>query len=643
MSTTPDTNPGGAPKRRGIKLRTYDEALRRLSELQSNKTIVNLFSSNDDPNNLSPSPPKAKDLNDLAIPEVLAWLSRAGYTPSSLASSGLRCVHVSGTKGKGSVSTLISSILTQYATSSESPAEVVDKLGPVVGLYTSPHVLTVRERIQLNGEPISQEKFALYFFEVWDRLSEAARQRGDLLPSSGLIQNSTPSSSSSPKPSLTKGEEEDLEEDEYDSPATKPFYFRFLTLLAFHTFIREGVKTAVIECGIGGEYDPTNILSPEGVTASVVTQLGIDHISMLGDSLPKIAWHKSGIFKPSVRGLTRLLPGEEGRAVMNVLRTRASEKGASGLVEVADEEVQKWWDSLEGKEIEQEAKLQGPFQRYNMALAVKAAREHLLCLGVPLFPSSPDGSGFLSEGKLQSLPREFLAGLTRASLPGRCQIVTDREENNLEWYLDGAHTEDSLEGVGSWFVSKLDFNHHQHTDGEKGERTEGNEMRILLFNQQDRDPGPLIKALLSGVGYSSSRSGAANLDGDKNHNQKRVFTQAIFTRNEEFPPTADRGEPERDTSVQQKGRQTFLELTADPNLEGIDARKETETMIEQCVVDAVKAVRGLASWERNHGTGQGTEETEGTERRSCKVKVLVTGSFHLVGAVLKRIVEDVKY
>ena len=124
------------------KRHSYDDALRRLSQLQSNKTITNLFS-NTDPNNAPPT----GDLNALAMPEMLAWLSRTGYTPSSLAASGLRCVHVAGTKGKGSVSTLIASILTQYAT-----PENTNTLGDKVGLYTSPHVLSVRERIQINGE-----------------------------------------------------------------------------------------------------------------------------------------------------------------------------------------------------------------------------------------------------------------------------------------------------------------------------------------------------------------------------------------------------------------------------------------------------------------------------------------------------------
>ena len=166
----------------------------------------------------------------------------------------MKPIHVAGTKGKGSTSAFIASILAQY-TSSE-PHSKPSK----IGLYTSPHLRFVRERIQINNEPISEELFAKYFFEVWDRLEAAAKS-------------------------------DDTPQDE----PTKPVYFRYLTLMALHAYLKEGVDTAVIECGIGGEFDSTNILVKPTVTA--VTSLGIDHTAVLGSTLPEIAWHKAGIFK----------------------------------------------------------------------------------------------------------------------------------------------------------------------------------------------------------------------------------------------------------------------------------------------------------------------------------------------------------
>ena len=190
----------------------------------------------------------------------------------------LKPIHIAGTKGKGSTSAFVSAILSQYRPSAR-PSKI--------GLYTSPHLRFVRERIQLNNQPISEEKFARYFFDVWDRLEAAAKSA------------ETPT----------------------DAP-TKPVYFRYLTLMALHAYLEEGVDTAVVECGIGGEYDSTNILARPSVTA--VTSLGIDHVAMLGSTLPEIAWHKAGIFKENVPAFTVPQP----KSALAVLHARADERRA---------------------------------------------------------------------------------------------------------------------------------------------------------------------------------------------------------------------------------------------------------------------------------------------------------------------------
>jgi folylpolyglutamate synthase len=515
----------------------YTTALTRLSNLQSNRAITSLFETP------APAADKTVDLNALAIPEMLAWLARAGYTLSSLAASGLSCVHVAGTKGKGSVSAFVASILSQYSSpkrdGTEGTGQGLGGDGSRVGLYTSPHVLSVRERIVLDGEIISREKFGRYVNEVWDRFTEAAKEEARV-----------------------KGAE--VSEGELEGPATKPFYFRFLTIVALHAFLKEGVRDAVVECGIGGEYDSTNVLPREAVTAAVVTQLGLDHVSMLGDTVEKIAWHKAGVFKEGVKAFTRRLPeGQNG--VMEVLRARAREKGAE-LVEVADEEVERWGGV-------EEAKLQGPFQKYNMALAVYAAREHLLRTGVEL------GRFGTEEWSLSDIPAEFVNGLKEAALRGRCEVLKDAD--GIEWHVDGAHTDDSLAGVGRWFAGKA-------RDG----------LRVLVFNQQERDPAPLLRALLAGAQHGGSPT----------------FTHAIFTRNEEHRPAE--GES-RDTSVQNKAADTMREV-----------EQFTEITVYNAVQPAVEQVRAIMA--------QATRQ----DGRPCKV--LVTGSFHLVGAVLKTI-DNVEY
>ncbi|KAB5578636.1 Mur ligase [Coniochaeta sp. 2T2.1] len=508
--------------------RTYSEALTLLSTLQSNKAITSLFSPPPASTSTSTSPPSTStttknaapkpNLNALAIPEMLTWLQRAGYTPLDLAR--LKTIHVAGTKGKGSVSALTTSILVRYPS-----------VAGRVGTYTSPHVVSVRERIMLDGSPISRELFARYFFQLWDRFSVT-----------------------------DKGE--------------KPFYFRFLTILAWHVFLAEGVRSAVVECGIGGEYDATNVLPAEAVTAAVITQLGIDHVAMLGGTAEEIAWHKAGILKRGVKGFTRRLDGKEG--VMKVLRERAAEKGTV-LVEVPDKKVDSW-DGVE------DAKLKGGFQKFNMALAVAAAREHLVRLGQTF-----EGPFAGEEYELKDMLQQFYEGLKEASLRGRCELIKD-EEDGIEWYLDGAHTDESLEAAGNWFG---------HASGGDDART------ILVFNQQERDAPHLLTVLLKALRVA----------------HKDQFDLAIFCRNEVAPPNT--GEPARDMSVQSANQRAFesWHQTQEHAPESEMAIRTTDS-----VMPALKAVFDTAEQAKTVG---------------LPTKVLVTGSFHLVGAVIK-IIEKVE-
>lgn len=499
---------------------TYDNALHLLSLLQSNKHIINLFTA---------APGSQVDINASAIPEMTAWLSRAGYEPSDLAR--LRCIHVAGTKGKGSTCAFTSSILRQYP-------EVAGR----VGTYTSPHLVTVRERICLDGEAISQDKFTTYFFEVWNRLSDAARKAGDELP---------------------EGDELGA-----DGPSTKPFYFRFLTLVAFHAFLREGIKSAVIECGIGGEYDSTNVLPPEAVTASAVTQLGIDHVAMLGDTVEKIAWNKAGIFKEGSPAFTYQAGRAGGDGVSKVLSERAHERHTT--LDSIDSQVLEEWAGV------QDAQLEGAFQKANMALATVISRRHLQALGhkfeLPFFESG--GSPLPS--KLGDMPQQFITGLQTATLRGRCETIT---HDRIQWYLDGAHTEDSLVQVGRWYAGKI-----------SGEDS----IRILVFNQQDRDSAALLKTLLETI-----------LEETEIPNQK-IFHHAFCPTNE-----ANSFMKKPDFTVQRKNCDVIRQFC--PFTAAIPA-------------DSISTALDMA---RNVMLGSKKSKD------NFKVQVLVTGSFNLVGPALK--------
>ena len=174
----------------------------------------------------------------------------------------LRAVHVAGTNGKGSVSHLIASVLQSQ--------------GYKTGLYTSPHLVDFRERMRINGEMIPESK-VIDFVERWQK----GGYTGD-----------------------------------------KPSFFELTMMMAFDWFAAENVDYAVIEVGMGGRLDSTNILEP---LLSVVTNISWDHTQFLGDTLPKIAAEKAGIIKSGIPAVI----GEAEGAVAEVFRRRAREVGTT--------------------------------------------------------------------------------------------------------------------------------------------------------------------------------------------------------------------------------------------------------------------------------------------------------------------------
>ena len=174
----------------------------------------------------------------------------------------LRAVHVAGTNGKGSTAHLI--------------AAVLQASGLKVGLYTSPHLVDLRERIRVNGTPIPEAEVVAFI-----------EQNRDFLD------------------------------------ATQPSFFETMTALAFRYFVAQNVDIAVVEVGLGGRLDSTNVITP---ILSVITNIGMDHTEFLGNTLPKIAKEKAGIIKPGVPCVI----GETHPQTMNVFLDRAQECGILG-------------------------------------------------------------------------------------------------------------------------------------------------------------------------------------------------------------------------------------------------------------------------------------------------------------------------
>lgn len=171
-----------------------------------------------------------------------------------------KSIHVAGTNGKGSVSHMLAAILQQS--------------GYKTGLYTSPHLRDFRERIKVNGK-MAEEEFVVDFTE---------RVKPLIAP-------------------------------------IEPSFFEITVVMAFDYFAFRGVDVAIIETGLGGRLDSTNVIHP---LLSVITNIGWDHMNILGDSLPQIAYEKAGIIKEG----TPVIIGEENPEVKKVFEKIAAERKA---------------------------------------------------------------------------------------------------------------------------------------------------------------------------------------------------------------------------------------------------------------------------------------------------------------------------
>mmetsp|Transcript_46318 Transcript_46318/g.142866 ORF Transcript_46318/g.142866 Transcript_46318/m.142866 type:complete len:501 (-) Transcript_46318:246-1748(-) len=334
----------------------------------------------------------------------------------------LRFVHVAGTKGKGS---------TCFAT-----AQLLRRAGLRVGLFTSPHLVDVRERCTVNLEKIEETRFTNYFTtfkEEHDAAFDAAPWQADL------------------KPDGTPG-----------SVPQKSAFFRFMFLLSLRIFAAEAVDVVVCEVGIGGRIDATNVIQS---SVCGITALGMDHMELLGDTPSKIAAEKAGIIKPGIPIFTAAQ--RDHPETLDVIREHAEKAKAPFAIvddtwfrECTDGEVADPWATVRAR---------GEHMVENSKLAVALSR------------------AFRGADVRGPVTPEELEALAASAYPGRSQTI-DPPVDGVRFYFDGAHTPESMRAAARWFFEQAAAPTQSSSSPGKRDTT------VLFFSS--RDAHELLQALV---------------------------------------------------------------------------------------------------------------------------------------------------
>lgn len=290
---------------------------------------------------------------------------------------GIKTIHIAGTKGKGSTSAMTASILSAS--------------GYKTGLYTSPHLHSIRERFQIDGKPISKEDFVYFVEQIRPYLH---------IPS------------------------------QYGFRTT----FEILTALCFLYFKEKGVDYQVIEVGLGGRLDATNIVQPK---VAVITSISFDHMEVLGNTLGQIAREKAGIIKPGITVINAPQFPEAKEVIYKV----CEERGAK-LIQVGEDIT---WRGLDFSPKGQRCAIKGLKGEYHLFIPLLG--EHQLENAAVSIAAVEQ----LNDPKIT--PESIAKGISQVSWPGRMQILREKP-----WIIvDGAHNVYSVQRLREAILRHFEF------------------------------------------------------------------------------------------------------------------------------------------------------------------------------------------
>ncbi|OEU23251.1 Mur ligase [Fragilariopsis cylindrus CCMP1102] len=461
-------------------------------------------------------------------------------------------IHITGTKGKGSTACMCENILRSN--------------GYKTGLFTSPHLINIRERIRYNGQPINEKLFSDVYWKI--------RQAFEV------------------------DESDETSDEEVDPPPKLPGYFRMLTLMGMYTFLYElsdDVDVIILEVGMGGRYDATNFLDTTNTTTTTttaattnsnnycsyfqrvvygVTLLDLDHTRILGTTLKQIAWEKGGIFS-----MNKLNPN-------GISSSTSSTTSTSKLLSEPKSNSKSTTTEKEETDDKDE-----PSSSTSSTSSSSSNKKYYI----------------LDRHDFRMVPPSVtLNALSSAKWPGRCQTLINKKKN-VRFYLDGAHTPQSLDATVEWFRSKSNSSSSSNGTG--------------IFNcSHERNPVELLELLLKHQS-GFSRVYFAQSDTSRPSPIAKASAESLLK---------ERGITIREELLADEGKKT------DDDSEGeIEGKMNTKTTTWQETLAIIwKHLLIQSTADTKSASTSASALVSLSQTRDQDSKVFVTGSLYLVGSFL---------